>query len=177
MARTQEAAVAGFVKHARTGVVGVAVGPNGVVACTVRPTKAQARAELRARVPQGIREDAAATRDACTQITEYLDGSRKRFQLRIDFNGAGTEFQRQVWRELTKVKFGDTVSYGELAERVGRPGAARAIGNAMNQNRHWLIVPCHRVITSSGGMGGYGGGEHVKRALLELEGAIEPLLF
>jgi methylated-DNA-[protein]-cysteine S-methyltransferase len=160
------------------GVAGVAAGPNGVIACTVRPTKAQARAELRARVPgRALREDAAATRDACDQITEYLDGRRKRFALTIDWTGAGTEFQRQVWRELTRVRWGETGSYGELAERVGRPGAARAIGNTMNANRHWLIVPCHRVITSSGGMGGYGGGEAVKRALLELEGAIEPLLF
>lgn len=170
-------AAVGFVQHDRVGVVGVAVGPRGLVAATVRPSKAKALAELKQRVPAGVREDAAATREACDQIAEYLDGSRKRFQLKVDWTGIGTEFQRQVWRELTKVKWGATVSYGELAERVGRPGAARAIGNVMNANRHWLIVPCHRVITSGGGMGGYGGGEQVKRALLELEGSIEPLLF
>lgn len=176
-ARTLAPTAIGFVTHARVGVVGVAIGPRGVVASTVRPNRATARAELHARVAHGVREDAAATARVCAEITEYLDGRRKRFTVRVDWTACGTEFQRAVWRELTRVRWGETVSYGALAERVGRPGAARAIGNAMNANPHWLIVPCHRVTASGGRLGGYGGGVAIKRALLELEGSIEPLGF
>ncbi len=168
-------AAAGLVSHDLVGVVGVAVGARGVLACAVRPSKAQALQELARRVPGGVTEDAAATRVVCVQLTEYLDGRRTRFTVTVDWTAQGTDFQRTVWRELARVPWGETVSYGELAERVGRPGAARAIGNAMNANPHWLIVPCHRVTAAGGRLGGYGGGVDIKRRLLELEGSIEPL--
>ena len=81
----------------------------------------------------------------------------------------GTEFQRAVWRELSKIPYGETISYGELARRVGRPKGPRAVGQANGKNPIAIIVPCHRVVASNG-LGGYGGGLAMKRALLALEG-------
>ena len=82
-------------------------------------------------------------------------------------NGAG--FYRKVWEETAKIPFGKTISYGELAAIVGKPGAARAVGTAMARNPLPILIPCHRVITSAGGLGGYGGGLDMKRWLLAHE--------
>jgi len=81
----------------------------------------------------------------------------------------GTDFQRQVWSELTRIPYGETISYGEVARRVGRPSAPRAVGQANGRNPIPVIVPCHRVVASDG-IGGYGGGLNVKRKLLAVEG-------
>ena len=82
---------------------------------------------------------------------------------------AGTPFQMDVWNELARISYGETISYGELARRVGRPGGPRAVGQANGRNPVPIIVPCHRVVASKG-IGGYGGGLAIKRALLALEG-------
>ncbi len=92
------------------------------------------------------------------------------FPLPLDLRG--TPFQQQVWRELRKVPYGQTVSYGELARRVGRPGAVRAVGQAVGANPIPIIVPCHRVVGADGSLVGYGGGLEIKSALLRLEGAL-----
>jgi methylated-DNA-[protein]-cysteine S-methyltransferase len=81
----------------------------------------------------------------------------------------GTEFQKEVWAELSRIPYGETISYGELARRVGRPRGPRAVGQANGKNPIAIIVPCHRVVASNG-IGGYGGGLPLKRALLTLEG-------
>ena len=81
----------------------------------------------------------------------------------------GTEFQREVWAELSRIPYGETISYGELARRVGRPRGPRAVGQANGKNPIAIIVPCHRVVAGNG-IGGYGGGLPLKRALLTLEG-------
>jgi methylated-DNA-[protein]-cysteine S-methyltransferase len=81
----------------------------------------------------------------------------------------GTEFQREVWAELSRIPYGETISYGELARRVGRPRGPRAVGQANGKNPIAIIVPCHRVVAGNG-IGGYGGGLPMKRALLMLEG-------
>ena len=83
-----------------------------------------------------------------------------------------TDFQLSVWRELQKVPYGKTVSYGELAEMVGNPKASRAVGAANGANPIPIVIPCHRIIGASGGLTGFGGGLDVKQFLLELEGAI-----
>jgi methylated-DNA-[protein]-cysteine S-methyltransferase len=101
------------------------------------------------------------------QLEEYFAGERTDFDVPMELDG--TDFQREVWTELTRIPYGETISYGELARRVGRPSAPRAVGQANGRNPIPVIVPCHRVLASNG-IGGYGGGLKVKRALLAVEG-------
>jgi methylated-DNA-[protein]-cysteine S-methyltransferase len=104
---------------------------------------------------------------AVAQLDEYFEGTRRCFDLPVAM--VGTAFQHQVWARLQEIPFGATVSYGELAAELGRPGAARAVGHANARNPIPVIVPCHRVIGSSGQLTGYGGGLRAKRLLLDLE--------
>ncbi len=114
------------------------------------------------------RRDEAACEEACRQIDEYFAGRRHAFRLALA--PAGTPFQRRVWRALLEIPAGTAITYGELARRIGRPGAARAVGRANGANPVPLVIPCHRVVAANG-LGGYsGGGEKIKRRLLELEG-------
>lgn len=101
------------------------------------------------------------------EIMEYLNGKRKSFDIKYEING--TEFQKKVWKELTKIPYGETRSYKEIAVAVGNPKASRAVGMANNKNPIAIIVPCHRVIGSDGKLVGYAGGLDMKRALLTLE--------
>ncbi len=112
---------------------------------------------------------------AVSEIEEYFARHRQSFDLPLDLRG--TEFQLRVWTELIKVPFGATTSYGELARRVGKPGGARAIGNALGRNPVPIIIPCHRVIGHDQALVGFGGGLSVKEQLLELEQARIPFLF
>jgi methylated-DNA-[protein]-cysteine S-methyltransferase len=104
---------------------------------------------------------------AATQLQEYLAGRRRLFDLPLD--PPGTAFQREVWHVLELIPYGETRTYAEVAEAVGRPGAARAIGGANRANPIPIIIPCHRVLPASGGIGGYAYGQKLKRYLLELE--------
>jgi methylated-DNA-[protein]-cysteine S-methyltransferase len=104
-----------------------------------------------------------------TQVAEYFTGIRRTFDLPLAPDG--TSFQQRVWQELLTIPFGETMSYGELATRVGNPKASRAVGGANGQNPISLIIPCHRVIGSNLSLTGYGGGLNVKEALLTHEGA------
>ena len=105
--------------------------------------------------------------DAVTQIAEYFGGGRRHFDLDVSFEG--TAFQQRVWGALREIPYGAIVSYGQLAERIGRPGAARAVGHANGRNPIPIVVPCHRVIGSNGALTGYGGGLEAKRFLLDFE--------
>jgi methylated-DNA-[protein]-cysteine S-methyltransferase len=107
--------------------------------------------------------------DVVHELEEYFAGKRKRFDVQL--GAQGTDFQRVVWRALVAIPYGETVSYGELARRIGHPQASRAVGLANGANPLPIIVPCHRVIGSNGSLTGFGGGLDVKRKLLELEGA------
>ena len=100
-------------------------------------------------------------------LGEYFEGSLKQFTVALDL--AGTEFERAVWTQLLKIPYGQTRSYAQIAEAIGRPQACRAVGRANGANYISIIVPCHRVIESSGKLRGYGGGLWRKRYLLELE--------
>ncbi|WP_195987502.1 methylated-DNA--[protein]-cysteine S-methyltransferase [Clostridium sp. D53t1_180928_C8] len=102
------------------------------------------------------------------QLEEYFNGERKNFELEIKFI-KGTNFQKSVWNELCKIKFGETVSYKEIAERIGKTNAYRAVGGANNKNPIAIIVPCHRVIGKNGSMVGYADGIDKKEFLLKLE--------
>ena len=103
------------------------------------------------------------------QLEEYFAGTRRTFSL--DLAAAGTPFQRRVWAALGEIPFGATVSYRELAQRIGRPGAARAVGLANGRNPLSIVVPCHRVIGADGSLTGFGGGIERKRWLLAHERA------
>ncbi|MGB2671677.1 MAG: methylated-DNA--[protein]-cysteine S-methyltransferase [Candidatus Acidiferrum sp.] len=105
--------------------------------------------------------------DVKRQLQEYFAGERKDFDLPLVLEG--TEFQLLVWRNLRKIPFGETVSYGQLARRIGSPDAARAVGLANGSNPIPIIIPCHRVIGSNGDLTGFGGGLPVKKKLLALE--------
>ena len=105
--------------------------------------------------------------NARQQLTEYFDGERKDFDLPLSL--AGTEFQLRVLDELRHIPYGETTSYGDIAARIGKPKAMRAVGAANGRNPIPIIVPCHRVIGSSGDLTGFGGGLDAKQALLQLE--------
>jgi methylated-DNA-[protein]-cysteine S-methyltransferase len=105
--------------------------------------------------------------DAVEQLGAYFAGELTSFELDLEL--AGTEFQRRVWAALQTIPYGETRSYGEIALQIGAPGAFRAVGLANGRNPIGIIVPCHRVIGSSGSLTGYGGGLDRKRALLDLE--------
>lgn len=104
---------------------------------------------------------------AAAQLADYFSGRRTDFDLPLAL--AGTEFQRKVWAGLLAIPYGQTVSYGELARRIGSPAASRAVGLANGKNPVAIVVPCHRVIGADGSMTGYGGGLDRKRFLLTLE--------
>jgi len=106
-------------------------------------------------------------KDTVTQLEEYFARERTEFDVPMELDG--TPFQKEVWAELSRIPYGETISYGELARRVGRPRGPRAVGQANGKNPIAIIVPCHRVVASNG-IGGYGGGLPMKRALLAVEG-------
>jgi methylated-DNA-[protein]-cysteine S-methyltransferase len=106
-------------------------------------------------------------KDTATQLEEYFAGERTDFDVPMELDG--TAFQKEVWAELCRIPYGETISYGELARRVGRPKGPRAVGQANGRNPIPIIVPCHRVLAGNG-IGGYGGGLPMKRTLLAVEG-------
>ena len=110
----------------------------------------------------------AACRPVARALKSYFAGRKTSFDLPVAPEGSA--FQRRVWAELRRVPYGETVSYGELARRVGRSGAARAVGRANATNPISVVIPCHRVVGANGALTGYGGGMERKRALLRLEG-------
>jgi len=112
-------------------------------------------------------EDATAFSDAANQLASYFAGELTAFDLPLAL--AGTPFQKRVWAELRRIPYGHTISYQELARRVGNPKASRAVGSANGQNPVAVIVPCHRVIASDGTLGGFGGGLDRKEWLLNHE--------
>lgn len=116
--------------------------------------------------PQWQRADDAFS-NARQQLTEYFAGTRKEFDLQLA--PRGTEFQLAVWQALAEIPFGETRSYAEIAERIGRPKAVRAVGSANGNNPIAIVVPCHRVIGSNGSLTGFGGGLPAKKFLLGLE--------
>lgn len=108
-----------------------------------------------------------------TQLDEYFAGERREFDVPLMF--AGTEFQKAVWNELMLIPPGRTTTYGELARRIGRPAAVRAIANAVGSNALSVLVPCHRVLGADGALTGYAGGLPAKRHLLALENALSQM--
>jgi methylated-DNA-[protein]-cysteine S-methyltransferase len=144
------------------GVLTVLAGDRGVRQIGLGPVALDAEVEAAE----------ACDDEVAIEIDEYFRGRRRRFTMPVDLAAVGAPFPRAVYETLRRdVGFGETVSYGELAEMAGRPGAARAVGNAMSRNPVPIVVPCHRVVASGGRIGGYGpSGVRTKRFLLALEG-------
>lgn len=122
---------------------------------------------LRAEFEEGTSE---VIEQAVLQLDEFFEGKRREFNVPLLF--VGTDFQKTVWNELLKIPFGKTISYGEMAQRIGLPKAVRAVANANGANSMSIFAPCHRVIGSDRSLTGYGGGLAAKQMLLELEGVL-----
>jgi O-6-methylguanine DNA methyltransferase len=123
--------------------------------------------KLKKEFPGEVIKDHKMNQKVLSQLKKYLGGELRRFHCTFDLRG--TPFQKDVWSALGKIPYGQTKSYKDLAERVGRPKAFRAVGNANGSNPLPLILPCHRVIENNGGLGGFGHGLKIKRQLLKLE--------
>ena len=149
------------------------LGPLGLAASS----RGLVEVSLRGRVaPHGPEDDPAALAildEAQRQLKEYFAGRRRDFDVPVDVD-LGDGFRGRALAALSGVPYGETVTYGGLAELAGFPKAARAAGTACSTNPLAMFIPCHRVVPASGGIGKYGGGESMKRALLELEGVVEP---
>jgi O-6-methylguanine DNA methyltransferase len=126
---------------------------------------------LKERFSGEIIRDDRKNKEVLSQLKKYLKGQLKHFDCPLDFKG--TPFQKKVWSKLAKIPYGQKRSYKEIAQAIGHPKAFRAVGNANGCNSVPLIIPCHRVIESNGGLGGFGHGIKVKKRLLDLEKAHE----
>jgi O-6-methylguanine DNA methyltransferase len=150
------------------------VGPLFLVASE----KGLVRLEFKGRVQKlnggiEVRESKAELAPYLRELDEYFAGERRDFSVPLDLRG--TEFQLACWHALLKIPYGETRSYKHIAQAIGHPQACRAVGMSNNRNPVAIIVPCHRVIASSGSLCGYGGGLDLKRKLLDLEQASLPL--
>jgi methylated-DNA-[protein]-cysteine S-methyltransferase len=148
----------------------VAASDRGVASIWFDPDPAEDLERL-ARIggPRVLRSP-SSVEEARRELDEYFEGRRRTFDLRLDLK-ALPPFTVSVLSELARVPYGETTTYGTLAQRVGRPHAARAVGTVMNRNRIPIVLPCHRVVGASGDLTGYAGGLDRKRTLLDLEGA------
>jgi methylated-DNA-[protein]-cysteine S-methyltransferase len=149
------------------GRVLVAASDAGITRMEIAPGQGAAKTSERS---VGNKQARAHVARAIRQLKEYFTGKRREFDLPLDLRG--TALQQRVWQSLLEIPYGKTMTYGELARRVGTPRAARAAGAACGANPVWLVVPCHRVIGSDGGLHGYGGGLWRKEFLLKHEGAL-----
>lgn len=158
------------------GTVYVFLSDKGI--CGLRRAERAEEAECLDEVRQQIRgaelvHDPAAVAPVLVQLRERLNGERETLDMPLDLHGS--PFFVKVWQVMQRVPWGETWSYQELAKRAGRPKAVRAAASACARNPIWILVPCHRIISSDGSLGGYGGGLHVKQALLDGErrGSVE----
>jgi methylated-DNA-[protein]-cysteine S-methyltransferase len=145
-------------------------GPSGLTQLLFQPLTPEPGGKNGAKrepTPDEIAAGKKVVQETVRQLKAYFAGKRQDFDLTLA--PSGTVFQRQTWQALQKIPWGTTISYGELARRLGRPKAVRAVGAANGRNPISIIIPCHRVVGSDGSLTGYGGGLAVKRQLLELE--------
>jgi methylated-DNA-[protein]-cysteine S-methyltransferase len=188
--RAKAAAEAVAAAAAERGLLDVALGvfesPVGELLLAVTPRglayvafEEEERDELLGRFSRllspRILEHPASTDEVRRQLEEYFAGDRTRFELKLD-RRLMRGIARDVLSATTRVPFGRTTTYGALAERIGRPRASRAVGNALGSNPIPIVVPCHRVLRTGGDVGGYAGGPSRKRELLRLEGVLPPTL-
>lgn len=115
-----------------------------------------------------LKNDPTTLGPITSQIKAYLKGELKNFHIPLKLSG--TPFQKKIWSELTRIPFGETRSYQDIAKAVGSPFSSRAVGSACGKNPIPIVIPCHRVISKNGGLGGYSGGLEIKKTLLKIEG-------
>ena len=152
------------------GWVGILASVSGLVRTTLPwPTPDEALADLGLKAG-GIDPDILRLRDPIDRIRAYFQGKEIEFPDVLDYESS-TPFQKRVWEATRRIPYGDTRSYADIAREVGVPLAARAVGRALSANPLPIVVPCHRVIASNGGLGGFGGGLKMKGELLKMEGA------
>jgi O-6-methylguanine DNA methyltransferase len=151
------------------GMVFVASTERGVCMVDFLTSENAFLKRVKERFPGEVVRNDRKNKEVLFQLKKYLKGELRNFDCKLDFKG--TPFQKKVWSKLAKVPYGQTRSYKEIAQAIGHPKAFRAVGNANGQNSLPLIIPCHRVIESNGGLGGFGHGLKAKRQLLDLEKA------
>lgn len=153
------------------GLMRIASSPEGLVELSWKAPSDDAFVErLERRYPSApVVCDCDQLDPAERQLLEYFDRKRRRFEVPVDLRGV-TDFQRSVLRAAAGIGFGEVATYSDIAGRIGKPGASRAVGNALGQNPVAIIVPCHRVVRTDGSLGGYTGGLRYKEALLDIEG-------
>jgi methylated-DNA-[protein]-cysteine S-methyltransferase len=164
--------VSGKLKYATVNIgkgwVGMLASANGLMATTLPQSSAgEAKQQLGIGVNQAV-FSLEPFADLAERLRLYFTGGKVNFPDELDLSGA-TPFQRRVWEKTRLIPYGETRSYLWVAGQVGNPKAARAVGQALSKNPLSIIVPCHRVIASDGGLGGFGGGAEMKRYLLRLE--------
>lgn len=155
------------------GALYLAVGADGIVAIDFGEDEARFLKHLRRRTKARLLRSPMHVAEAAEQLLTYLEGRRPSFDLAVDLSTL-TPFQRQVLSRVMRIPRGEVMTYGELARQLGRPKAARAVGQALGKNPIPIVIPCHRVLAADGTLGGYSGREGVKTkaSLLRLEGAL-----
>jgi methylated-DNA-[protein]-cysteine S-methyltransferase len=163
-----------YVPASPIGAFFVGLSEQGVVALSFEESEERFLAWLQCRSKAPVVREPLKLREVVSQVLEYLDGRRNVFTLAYDLRSL-TPFQRDVLTTVQEVPRGEYLTYGELARRIGKPGAARAVGQALGSNPIPILIPCHRVLASDGSLGGYSGrgGVRTKEALLRLEGALQ----
>lgn len=161
-----------IIQHCHTPVGELIIGSLGESVCLADWRYRKKRAAVDRRVQNELGEayvegDSTVLTALKQQLTAYFGGHRRVFDVPLRL--AGTDFQRSVWRALQDIPYGTTVSYQELADTLGKPGAVRAVASANGANALSIVVPCHRVVASNGQLAGYAGGLRAKRQLLQLE--------
>ena len=156
--------------NTKKGYVGILASKTGLRAITLpQTTRQQAVDALGEQIKQAILSTESFS-ELEQKFQHYYSGEKTTFNDKLDFSNA-TAFQRLVWEATRLIPYGETKSYGWIARQIGKPKAARAIGQALGKNPFLIVVPCHRVIAADGTLGGFGGGLEMKEALLELEKA------
>ncbi len=152
-----------------SGWVAMLVSPAGIVRLTPAYSSEKGALEILQLKQEDTRASCERFGASVNRIQDYYSGKPVAFPDKLDLSG-GTEFQQKVWNSCRTIPYGETRSYGWIAQHIGRPEASRAVGNALGKNPVTVIIPCHRVIASDGGIGGFTGGLPAKRRLMKLEG-------
>ena len=151
------------------GDIWMAVTDKGLIKVSFSQDENSFVTEVHARTRTDVLPSSEKLARIIAELTEYFSGARSRFDFAVDLSQV-TPFQRRVLQAAANIPMGQVITYGELAGRIGQPKASRAVGQALGRNPVPVVIPCHRIVGGGGGIGGYTGGLHVKRKLLELEG-------
>lgn len=152
-----------------SGWVGMVISPSGIVKLSLPQPSEKSALEDLSLGPDAVRVSFERFDELVSRIREYFKGKLVEFDDKLD-TSAGTDFQRSVWSACRSIPYGQTRTYAWIAKQIGKPSASRAVGNALGKNPLPIIVPCHRVLASGGGLGGFKGGLPTKKMLLKLEG-------